>query len=452
MKRLFILFLLCCISGSSALLAGVNSDNDNSVSMTKTKLTIDGQLFLVNDKLVYSEIKGSSPDVHGLLMNARFVQGIFDDKAAPERFARFGWDKWDPERNTDELIKALPEWYSYGLRAITVSLQGGMPVFTIENSTINNNPFIEDGKTIDPAYLKRLDRLIWGADEIGMVVIVSILYQGQVHRMKDGATIRNSVRTASAWLKNQGFTNVIIEIANEHTVGDFRQRPLVSTVEGVTTLMEIAKEASGGIPVGCSGGGIQMYKGVAECSDVILIHGNSARKEDYHKFVKMVKSWNLNKPIVCNEDSPLYTQLDVAFDTRTSWGYYNNLSKQEPPAYWGIFNAEDLFFARRMAKGLGIPVKALSEKEQYVLDGLTGPYELNGERWVRLTAEYPETIVKVEFFMNGTLVDRSYQEPFFVNYSDTWIQSGSKTKKGDRWKAVIHLTDGRTIERTAITE
>ena len=59
MKRLFILFLISCISGSSALLAGVNSDKDNSASLTKTKLTIAGQLFLVNDKLVYSEIKGN---------------------------------------------------------------------------------------------------------------------------------------------------------------------------------------------------------------------------------------------------------------------------------------------------------------------------------------------------------------------------------------------------------
>ena len=447
MKRLFLLFCILGFCGYVTLPVAANPYNS-----TKTKLSIEGKLFKINGKLVYSEIKGNSPDVHGLLMNARFVQGIFDDKAAPERFARFGWDKWDPERHTDELIKALPEWYSYGLRAITVSLQGGMPVFTIENSTINNNPFGEDGKTIDPAYLKRLDRLIRGADEIGMVVIVSILYQGQVDRMKGGAAIRNSIRTTSQWLKNQGFTNVIIEIANEHTVGNFRQRPLVSSPDGVTTLMEIAREESGGMPVGCSGGGIEMFREVAECSDVILIHGNSARKENYHRFVKMVKSWNFDKPIVCNEDSPLFSQLDVAFDTRTSWGYYNNLSKQEPPVYWGVFNAEDLFFARRMAKGLGIPVKALSEDEQYVLDGLTGPYELNGERWVRLTAEYPEKIVKVEFFQNGKFVDRSYQEPFFVNYQETWIQGGSKTKKGDQWKAVIYLSDGRVIERIAIAE
>ncbi|MCL2319876.1 MAG: hypothetical protein FWC45_07305, partial [Treponema sp.] len=127
-------------------------------------------------------------------------------------------------------------------------------------------------------------------------------------------------------------------------------------------------------------------------------------------------------------------------------------SKQEPPVNWGIANAEDLFFARRVARGVGIKVPALSEEEQYVLDGVTGPYESNGERWIRLTAEYPETINYVDFFQNGTQVDRAYEEPFFVNYVDTWTQTGSKTKKGDKWKAVIHLGDGRKLERSAVVE
>jgi hypothetical protein len=418
----------------------------------KTRIEIEGERFKINGRLVYSEIPNSPAAVHGLLMNARFIQGVFDDAADPKRFARFGWSKWDPERHTDELIAALPTWYGYGLRAITVGLQGGMPVFTIENSTIDNNPFSEDGNSIDAAYLGRLDRLIRAADQIGMVVIVSILYQGQTLRMKNGAAVRNSVRAASRWLKERGFTNVIIEVANEHTVGDFKKRPLVSNPEAVTALIEIAREASGGMAVGCSGGGVEMFREVAEASDVVLVHGNTARRQEYCRFIKMVKSWNLNKPIVCNEDSPCFTQLDVAFDTKTSWGYYNNISKQEPPVDWGIANAEDLFFARRMARGLGLPVEALPADAQYVLDGVRGRFELNGARWVRLTAEYPETVKYVDFFCNGVLADRAYEEPFFVNYQETWVQDGYPTKKGDKWKAVVYLNDGRTLVREVETE
>ncbi len=417
----------------------------------KTKLSIEGERFLINGRLVYQEIPAASKDAHGLLMNARFIQGIFDDKADPRRFARFGWKTWDPERHTDELIQALPEWYRYGLRAFTVGLQGGGPVFTVENSTIDNNPFGTDGRRIDPAYLGRLDRLIRAADTLGLVVIVSILYQGQSPRLRDGAAVRRAIRGTAEWLRDGSYTNVIIEVANEHTVGEFQRRPLVSNPEGITTLIEIAREASGGLPVGVSGAGVEQTREVAEASDVILIHGNGARRQDYYRFVKVVRSWELRKPILCNEDSPCFTQLDVAFRMGTSWGYYNNLTKQEPPAAWGIANAEDRFFARRMARGLGIPVEALAEEDRYVLDGLSDRWTVGGKRWVRLTAELPETVDYVEFSCNGVPVDVAYEEPFYVNYRSTWIQDGVDTRAGDRWKAVLHLNDGRVIERAAVT-
>jgi len=416
----------------------------------KTKLSIDGERFRINGRLVYSEIPGSAESVHGLLMNSRMVQGVFDDKAAPERFARFGWKRWDPERHTDELIAALPEWYRYGLRAFTVGLQGGMPVLTIENATIDNNPFSDDGRRIDPAYLSRLDRIVRAADALGMIAIVSILYQGQSPRMKDGASIRSAVRAASAWLREQGYTNVIVEVANEHTVDAFKRRPLMWSPDAVTGLIEIAREASGGMPVGCSEGGVEANREVAEASDVVLVHGNGSHRQAYYKFIRKVRSWNLGKPIVCNEDSPCFTQLDVAFETRTSWGYYNNHTKQEPPAAWGVANAEDLFFARRMARGLGIPVEELPEEQRYVLLGLNDRWEWKGERWIRLAAELPETVRSVEFFCNDRRVDVAWEEPFYVNHDNTWIQKGAPTRAGDRWKAVVHLADGRLLERFAV--
>src|SRR5690554_6441943 len=110
--------------------------------MAETHVDIRGEKFLINGKLTYHEIEGSRQQARGLLMNARFIQGIFDDKAEPDRFARFGRHKYDPDKNTDDLIAALPQWYAHGLRAFTVGLQGGGPVFTIDDwSTIDNNPF-----------------------------------------------------------------------------------------------------------------------------------------------------------------------------------------------------------------------------------------------------------------------------------------------------------------------
>lgn len=183
-----------------------------------TTLGIQRENFTLNGRLTYSELPGVRPEAKGLLMNSRFIQGIFDDRAAPRRFDRYG-RRWDPEANTDRLIAALPEWKKYGLLGFTVGLQGGMPVLTIENRTIDCHPYSEDGRVIDQAFLYRLDRLIRAADDLGMAVIVSLLYQGQVNRMKEGRTITNAVATASRFLREGGYANVLVEVANEHTVG-----------------------------------------------------------------------------------------------------------------------------------------------------------------------------------------------------------------------------------------
>ena len=55
--------------------------------MAKTHLTIEGEKFLIDEKLTYSDIDGTRASVHGLLMNARFIQGIFDDAMEPEGMA-----------------------------------------------------------------------------------------------------------------------------------------------------------------------------------------------------------------------------------------------------------------------------------------------------------------------------------------------------------------------------
>ena len=89
----------------------------------KTKLSIQQDRFFINGSPVYSELKQVNPAYHGLLMNARMIQGVFDDKQDVKRFDRFG-KLFSPEQNTDELIAALPQWYEKGLRAITVGFQG----------------------------------------------------------------------------------------------------------------------------------------------------------------------------------------------------------------------------------------------------------------------------------------------------------------------------------------
>lgn len=420
--------------------------------MPATHLSITSEAFLINGKLTYSDIAGSNPNAHGLLMNARFIQGIFDDKADPGRFARWGQDHWDAARHTNDLIAALPEWYRYGLRAFTVGLQGGGPCFTLNNLGIDNNPFGVDGKTFDPAYADRLDKLIRGADAAGMVVIVSYFYGDQARRLRDGRAVRAAVTTASRFLQAGGYTNVMIEVANEYDIPPFQQHPLLYHPEGVATLIDLARQQSGGLPVGCSGKGGSINREIAEASDVILIHGNGCTRQRLYNMIAEVRGWNLNRPIVCNEDSQALGQLEVAYQTRTSWGYYNNMTKQEPPADWSVTAGEDRFFAQRMALGIGIEVSEIPLEEQYYFQGLEVNQSYGGERWLRLAALYPETINYVEFYRNDQRYYTAYDEPFPVHYLSNWRQGGVKLNRGEeRWRAVIYLRNGEIVERSGVT-
>ncbi len=416
--------------------------------MSKTTLSIRGQDFLINGKLTYSEIAGSNPSAHGLLMNARFIQGIYDDSADRQRYARWGRGEWDPEAHTDELCAALPEWHRHGLRAITVGFQGGGPFFTIPNHEIDNNPFGEDGSHLDPAYAGRMDRLIRAADKVGMVIVVSYLYQGQAPRLRDGRAIRNAVVGASRFLREGGYTNVIVEPANEHEIGNFRNRPIVGTQEGIVSLMDLARaETKGAFAVGCSGGGGTVEKEVAQASDVVLVHGNGCTRQQYRKAIMQLREWCPDKPIVCNEDSQAIGQLKVAFETHTSWGYYNNMTKQEPPADWGITCGEDQFFAYRVAEGVGIALPPIAPDDQYYLQGLEPEQVWQGKRWLRLASLYPESIDFVEFYRNGALVDVCYDEPFCTAWRGNWIQGSVEAVPGDTWRADVHLRDGAVVSR-----
>ncbi len=412
--------------------------------MSQTKVSIKNESFLINNQKTYSEIGNSNPEVHGLLMNARFIQGIFDDQADPDRFARFGEMEWDPDKNTDKLIAALPEWYDYGLRAFTVGFQGGGPCFTIDNSTIENNPFGKDGKNIDPDYRARMKNLIKAADELGMVVIVSFFYPGQVHRLEDEEAVKNAVISASRFLKEEGFTNVLIEIANEHNAAN--PHSILTEAEGMVQLIELARNESGGMPVGSSRTGNNVNEKVAKVSDYVLIHGNGCSRQDYYKLVKKVKNWCPNKPIVCNEDSQNIGQLEVAYNTYSSWGYYNNMTKQEPPADWGITEGEDRYFAQRMALGIGIEVPAISFEEQFYLQGFEQEMEYDGKRWPRVASLYPEKIDYVDFYLDGNLIYTVYDPPHTLYQRSTWFQEGIEFKpENEEFKVVIHLRNGGTI-------
>lgn len=414
----------------------------------KTKISVSGKRFLINGQPVYSELANPNPASVGLLWNQRVIQGVFDDKVDRTRFNLFKEGVFDPDQNTENLIASLPQWYAYGLRAITVGFQGGGPVGYVENRDIDNNPFGADGAALEAAYAERMDRIIRAADELGMVVIVSLLYGDQASRIRDGRSVVNAVKTGCGFLRERGYTNVIVEVANEYDVPAFASHPIVYYAEGAAELIRIARESSGGMLVGCSGSGGSMDREVAEESDVVIVHGNGQTRGEYYDFLLRVKRWAGDKPVLCNEDSPCCTRVDVGLETYTSWGYYNNYTKQIPPADYGVTPGEDLFFARQVARAVGIPVRELPLEEQFCLQGLEDWSAFGGKRAVRLAAEFPEKVDYVDFFLNGEKLYRSYDEPFFLDREQTWLCRPREARPGDlEWKASVRLCDGTVVTK-----
>ena len=98
-----------------------------TLSDANTKVTVQGDNFYINDEIVYSS--ASNSDVHGLLLNARLIQGVFDDANTSTQYL---WEypdthKWDPDRNVNEFVGNLSLYKSKQLLAFTVGLQGGNP-------------------------------------------------------------------------------------------------------------------------------------------------------------------------------------------------------------------------------------------------------------------------------------------------------------------------------------
>lgn len=418
--------------------------------LRKTKMSILGDKFLINGQLTYSEIPNCPH--RGLLMNARLIQGIFDDAAGYERYHRFG-KSFDPEENTKELIQSLPSWYEMGLRAFTVGLQGGGPCFTIPLETIENNPYGPEGDQLDEAYLKRLKALIDAGDEQGMVVIVSLFYGVQSRYLKDDDAVDRAAAAISRWLKEQSYENVIIEIANEHDTGAYECHKVLHEENGILRLIEIARRESGGMPVGCSGTGGYFSKRIAQASDVILIHGNNQSRTQLYNLIRKAKAIKPARPVVVNEDSQAIGQMEVTFGNDVSWGYYNNMTKQEPPVYWEITKGEDTFFAERMKEGLTGIKSRIPFEEQFYLQGLEPHMEYEGRRFIRLASLYPEQVNYVEFYRDGELFWKAYDEPFCIYYIENWWQGPVEgIKKGEIWTAKIYLRDGRMTEKTVTVE
>ena len=320
--------------------------------MPKTTLTISGDAFHINGRPTYADRTCRGMSIEGLLLNARMVQGIFDD-LNPE--TRHLWDyvdgPWDPERNTRAFLTAMPEWRRHGLLSFTLNLQGGNPRGYGGNQIWHNSAFDADG-SLRPDYLSRLERILDRADELGMAPILGYFYFGQDQRLSDEAAVVRAADNATDWLLATGYANLLVEIGNESDHPAYEHHLL--RAERVHELIERVRRRSGGrLPVGSSMcGGRLPPESVVAASDVLLLHGNGV--DDPDRIRLMVDGCRARpayrgQPILFNEDDHFrFDEPDnnflAAVGRGASWGYFDyrmdgegfDDGYQSVPVNWGI--------------------------------------------------------------------------------------------------------------------
>jgi hypothetical protein len=252
---------------------------------TKTWLGLFDSRWHLNGQVTYPGAKAE-----GLLMNVRMVNSVFEDandKTRPKGF--------DPDANTAAFIAQIPDYVAHGIRAFTIFLQGGMPGY--EGAV--NSAFTPAGE-LRPEYLTRVERVIRAADDAGAAVILGCYYQRQDQLLRDADAVRTGVVNTARWVRDNGFADVALEIANEYAHGGF-DHPILRTPAGIAELMRLAKATVPGLLVSASGlGHGKSDKEVCEAADFLLVHFNSTPLEQIPARVEALKGYG--KAIVCNED------------------------------------------------------------------------------------------------------------------------------------------------------
>jgi hypothetical protein len=354
MKKTVILFCTLCFLSNLYLL---------SQKKVHTVVSIKDDQFFINGKPTYAKRYWNGYKIEGLLLNSRMVQGIFDD-LNPE--TKNNWiypdtKKWDPERNTNEFILNMKNWYSYGLLSFTINMQGGSPQGYSSAQPWYNSSYTEDG-SLRPEYMQRLEKILNKADELGMIVILGLFYFGQDERLKDENAVINAVNNITDWLLNRNYKNILIEVNNECDVKRYEHEILKP--QRVHELIDfVKKKEKDGFRYysGTSyGGGSIPLPNVVKSSDFILIHGNGV--SDPAIITAMVNKTRkvegyTPKPIVFNEDDHFNfdkesNNFTAAIKSYSSWGYFDYRMKDETfpdgyqsvPVDWGINSKRKIQF------------------------------------------------------------------------------------------------------------
>ena len=226
--------------------------NNEAKAADETRTSIQDGKWQINGAITYPGARAE-----GLLLNVRMVNATFEDATRPE---------FDADANADEFIAQIPDYVAHGIRAFTLNLQGGMPGY----EGAFNPGFSADG-SLRELSKARIRRVIEACDRHGAAVILGCFYQRQDQVLRDEHAVRAAMVNTVNWIREAGFSNVVLEIANEFGHGGFNHR-LLKTAQGQAELIQLAKQTAPNLLVSTSGSGDgQVHEAVGRACDFILI-------------------------------------------------------------------------------------------------------------------------------------------------------------------------------------
>lgn len=343
-----------------------------SLYSQNTIVSISGEKFFINGVPTYKNRIWNGKCIEGLLMNSRMVQGIFDDLNPSTRhlFKYPDTGIWDPNRNTQEFINAMDEWYSHGLLCVVLNMQGGNPRGYDKSEGWINTAYNPDG-TLRYDYMCRLEKILDKANQLGMVVMLGYFYFGADQFLKDEIAVINATRNITEWILNKGYRNVIVEVANECNLPYYNHDILKDKRISELLLLVKSINLNGNrllVSTSYSGGKIPSNK-VISVSDFILLHGNGVNKPEHlRKMIQNTRNSNTytNKPILINEDDHFdfdkpESNFTVAIDEYVSWGFFDYRMKgegydcgyQSVPVNWSISSDRKKSFFNKLKEITG---------------------------------------------------------------------------------------------------
>ena len=157
----------------------------------KTEVSIHGEAFRINGRPTYEGGRWHGQRIEGLLLNARMVQGIFDD-LNPE--TRPSGPIPTPAAGTPSATRAsssppCPSGGATGCWPSPSTSRAAVPQGYSKGRSPGTTRPSRPRATLRPAYMARLEKILDRADELGMVVILGVFYFGQDERLRDEAAV-----------------------------------------------------------------------------------------------------------------------------------------------------------------------------------------------------------------------------------------------------------------------